>query len=97
MKAKKEAGTCKGDPNKSHEFGAPNTFEKSKLEGGEDMSKPAPGGAGGQTIQETGQEFFVMNNLKIKITEHFPTNGKQIDELITELITHKAREKVIEI
>ena len=61
------------------------------------MDKPTPAGARGQTIEENGQEYFVMNNLKIKITEHFPTKGKQIDELITELITHTVREKVIEI
>lgn len=61
------------------------------------MDKPTPAGAEGQTIKKNGIEYFVYNNVRIKVTEHFPTKGKQIDELITELITHTVREKVIEI
>lgn len=58
------------------------------------MDKPTPLGAKGQTIEENGTEYFEYNNVRIKITEHFPNDGKQIDELITELIRHKIKEKV---
>lgn len=57
------------------------------------MDKPAPMGAKGQTIEENGIEYFIYNNVRIKVTEHFPDNGKQISELITELIQHKIKEK----
>lgn len=61
------------------------------------MDRPTQGGARGQTIEENGQEYFVIGNLKIKITEHFPDNGKEIQELVAELITHKIKENVIRI
>ena len=47
----------------------------------------------GQIILENGNEYFVIGKNRIKITEHFSPAGKQIDELITELIAHKAKEK----
>lgn len=40
-----------------------------------------------------GAEYFIMGKTRIKITEHFPSTGKPIDELVTDLITHKMREK----
>ncbi len=46
----------------------------------------APAKAGGQTIIEHGQQYFEINNVRIKITEHFPSNGKPIDELLIDLI-----------
>lgn len=42
---------------------------------------------------ETGEQFFVMGKNKIKITEHFPAKGKPIEELITDLIINKIKEK----
>lgn len=42
---------------------------------------------------ETGEQYFIMGKNRIKITEHFPTNGKQLDELIAELVTQKIKEK----
>lgn len=58
------------------------------------MRQPTPDGARGKTIEENGTEYFEYNNVRIKITEHFPNDGKRIDELITELIRHKIKEKV---
>ena len=40
---------------------------------------------------------ILIGKNKIKITEHFPTDGKQLDELITDLITRKIKEKAAEI
>lgn len=40
-------------------------------------------------------EYFIMGKTRIKITEHFAPNGKQISEVITELITLKSKEKVV--
>ena len=42
---------------------------------------------------ETGAQYFVMGKNRIKITEHFPTTGKQIEELVTELVINKMKEK----
>ena len=58
------------------------------------MRQPTPDGGKGKTIEENGIQSFEYNNVRIKITEHFPNNGKQIDELITELIRHKIKGKV---
>ena len=51
----------------------------------------------GQTVIENGEQYFIMGKTRIKITEHFPVNGKQLDELITDLIAHKMKEKSTEI
>lgn len=42
---------------------------------------------------ESGEQYFIMGKNRIKITEHFPANGKPIEELITDLIAHKIKEK----
>ena len=42
---------------------------------------------------EYGTQYFVMGKHRIKITEHFPGDGKPIEELITDLIIHKIKEK----
>ena len=42
---------------------------------------------------ETGEQYFIMGKNRIKITEHFPTDGKQLDELIADLVTQKIKEK----
>ena len=51
----------------------------------------------GKTVIEDGEQYFIMGKNKIKITEHFPADGKQLDELITDLITQKIKEKAAEI
>lgn len=51
----------------------------------------------GQTIIEDGKQYYIIGKNRIKITEHFPTDGKQLDELITDLITQKIKEKAAEI
>lgn len=50
------------------------------------MNQPTPEGVRGKTIKKDGQEYFILNNIRIKITEHFPAAGKQMDELIAELV-----------
>lgn len=45
---------------------------------------------------ESGEQYFIMGKNRIKITEHFPTNGKQLDELIADLIIHKIKENSVE-
>ena len=48
----------------------------------------------GQTVTtETGEQYFIMGKNRIKITEHFSPSGKPLDELVTELIIHKIKEK----
>ena len=41
---------------------------------------------------ETGEQYFILGKNRIKITEHFPANGKQLDELIADLIVQKVKE-----
>lgn len=50
----------------------------------------SPGGIQGQAPK---QEYFVIGKNRIKITEHFSPTGKQLDELVTDLIVHKMKEK----
>ena len=38
-----------------------------------------------------GDEYFIFGKCRIKITEHFPENGRTINELIEELILYKAK------
>ena len=47
----------------------------------------------GQTVIEDGKQYYIIGKNKIKITEHFPADGKQLDELITDMITQKIKEK----
>ena len=47
----------------------------------------------GRTVIENGEQYYIIGKNKIKITEHFPANGKQLDELITDLIVSKIKEK----
>lgn len=51
----------------------------------------------GYTVIENGEQYFIMGKNRIKITEHFPANGKQIDELIMDLVANKIRGKRAEI
>lgn len=41
----------------------------------------------------SGEQYFIMGKNRIKITEHFPSDGRPIEELITDLIIHKIKEK----
>lgn len=43
---------------------------------------------------ESGEQYFVTGKNRIKITEHFPAHGKQVDELIADLIAQKVKGKV---
>ena len=50
----------------------------------------ADDGTSGLTIAEAdGQQYFVFGKNRIKIVEHFPAQGKTIDELIVGLIHSK--------
>lgn len=41
----------------------------------------------GETITTPdGQQYFHIGNTRIKITEHFASNGKQVDAILEELI-----------
>ena len=51
----------------------------------------------GNTVIEDGEQSFILGKNRIKITEHFPADGKQLDELITDLITQKIKGKAAEI
>lgn len=57
------------------------------------MNKPTQD----KTVIENGEQYFIMGKNRIKITEHFPADGKQLDELITDLITQKIKGKAAEI
>lgn len=68
-----------------------------EIKGGEEMSGSAPQLRTGEVIAATnGEQYYVIGKDRIKITEHFPASGKPIEELITDLITHKIKEKVRE-
>ena len=46
----------------------------------------------GTTVTINGSQYYIIGKNRIKITEHFPTSGKQLGELISELIIHKIKE-----
>lgn len=57
-----------------------------------------PDGPTGKTVTApNGEQLFIYGKSRIKISEHFSQNGKQIDELITGLLQRKLKEKVTEI
>ncbi len=59
------------------------------------MSGSIPQGPKGEVITAAnGEQYYIIGKNRIKITEHFPANGKPIEELITDLITNKMKEKV---
>ena len=39
-----------------------------------------------------GQQYFQIGNTWIKITEHFASNGKQVDAILEELILSKSKD-----
>jgi len=57
------------------------------------MSSP-DGGIPGLIVTVNEQQYFIMGKNRIKITEHFPATGKQVDELIADLIENKIKGKV---
>lgn len=58
------------------------------------MSGSDPRSKTGELITAAnGEQYYIIGNNRIKITEHFPVSGKPIEELITDLIIHKIREK----
>lgn len=62
------------------------------------MSGSVPQSATGELVTAAnGEQYYIIGKNRIKITEHFPANGKPIEELITDLITRKIREKAAEI
>ncbi len=62
------------------------------------MSGSVPRSTTGELITAaTGEQYYIIGKNRIKITEHFPVSGKPIEELITDLITHKIKEKAVEI
>lgn len=46
----------------------------------------------GITIIINGERYFIYGKTRVKITEHFPINGKSMDELITVLSQREIRE-----
>lgn len=60
------------------------------------MSGSVPPKKGEVMTAAGGEQYYIIGKNRIKITEHFPTNGKQIEELITDLITNKIKEKARE-
>ena len=60
------------------------------------MIGKAPSKQGEAKTASTGEQYKVIGKDRIKITEHFPASGKPIEELITDLITHKIKEKARE-
>ena len=62
------------------------------------MSGHIPQGETGKVITtETGEQYYILGKNRIKITEHFPPDGKCIEELVTTLIECKTKEKVSKI
>lgn len=56
------------------------------------MADPALDGL--TVTTETGEQFFIMGKNRIRITEHFPSDGKQLYELIADLVSQKIKENV---
>lgn len=38
-------------------------------------------------------QYYIIGDTRIKVTEHFPARGKEINEIIVNLITHKVKEE----
>lgn len=47
----------------------------------------------GMTITENGKNYFIFGKTRIKITEHFSANGRTIDELLSDYVQKKIKEK----
>lgn len=74
-------------PIQSHECPAGHTFENGETERRNAVQD------GLVVTTETGEQYFIIGKNRIKITEHFSPDGKQIDELVTDFVIHKMKEK----
>lgn len=45
------------------------------------------------TVDEDGREYFCIGKTRIRITEHFPENGRSMGELIEDLVLYAARQE----
>ena len=43
---------------------------------------------------EDGKQYFVCGKNHIEISEHFATNGKKLDALLTDVMLHTAEGKI---
>ena len=52
-----------------------------------------PNSPAGKTITApNGEQFFIYGKNRIRITEHFASNGKQVDAILEELILSKSKD-----
>lgn len=56
------------------------------------MTKTGPSDPAGTTAIINGIPYYIIGDTRIKIIEHFPAEGKPVNELITNLILRKSRE-----
>lgn len=62
------------------------------------MSGNVPQGIMGEVITaENGEQYYIVGKNRIKITEHFSSTGKLIEELLADLITRKIKENAAKI
>lgn len=50
--------------------------------------------AGRVLTAEDGKQYFVCGKTHIEISEHFATNGKKLDALLTDVMLHTAEGKI---
>ena len=50
--------------------------------------------AGRVLMAEDGKQYFVCGKNHIEISEHFATNGKKLDTLLTDIMLHTAESKI---
>ncbi len=50
-------------------------------------------GIGNYRYSKSGELYFVHGNSQIKVTEHFPNNGKTMDTLLEDLILFSANQQ----
>lgn len=43
---------------------------------------------------DTGEQYFIYGNNRIKFTEYFPDDGKTLDELFQEYIESEVRKRI---
>ena len=50
--------------------------------------------AGRVLVAENGKQYFVCGKNHIEISEHFATNGKKLDDLLTDVMLYTAEGKI---
>lgn len=50
--------------------------------------------AGMVLTTEDGKQYFVYGKNHIEISEHFATNGKKLDDLLTDVMLYTAERKI---